>query len=535
MLPLARPPNSTRIPLALAACCLYPAARMASALSTTIVFPLSLNDPSLLGDANVDGDTTFDVINPASKDGAEVLAKVSLMDRSDANRLVQRSGNALESWRDGTTGTHRAGILSRWSNLIKENSEDLAAIMTYESGKPLVESRGEVSYATSFLDYYATEAVRPSSAGGGFITPTTFVTPEGAPRGKILAVQEAVGVTAMITPWNFPAAMITRKVGPALAAGCTAILKPSELTPLTAIALYQLGRRAGIPDGVFEIVTADRKSTPGVGEEFCTNPTVRKVSFTGSVTVGKEIMKQSAETVKKVSLELGGNAPFIVFDDTDIDLAVSAAISAKFRNAGQTCVCADRFLIHSSIEDKFCSKVIDRVSQFTVGCGIDPSTTMGPLITATAAQNIKEKVDEAISEGAKCILGGSLLPNVGPNFFEPTILKDISPSSRIWKEETFGPVFAMISFDKEEEAIELANDSSLGLASYLCSKDLSRVFRVAGKLETGLVGINEGIIATSVAPFGGVKESGLGREGSSKGIDEYLETKYMFINFDSKA
>lgn len=502
---------------------------MSSSLST---LSFRLTNPALLDKATTvkDGEATFDVVNPGSKDGNEVIAKCRQMGQSDARRIIETSAAALPAWRDGTTGMHRSKILLAWSDEIKANLDDIATIMTMESGKPLAESKGEVMYATSFLDYYAGEATRPTSAGGGFVAPTTFTNADGTPRGNIIAVHEAVGVTAMVTPWNFPAAMITRKVGPALAAGCTAVVKPSELTPLTAIALCELGKKAGIPNGVFELVTADKASTPGVGTELCCNPIVKKLSFTGSVNVGKLLMRQSADTVKKVSLELGGNAPFIVFDDADIDIAVDAAIASKFRHAGQTCVCADRFLVHKDVHAEFVSKLVDEVKKFNVGPGMVSSTTMGPLITSAAVQSVKAKVNEAISEGGKCLVGGSALPSCGPNFFEATVISDVDASSRLWCEETFGPVAAVRTFETEDEAIELANDCSVGLASYFCSKDLARVFRVARKIEAGIVGINDGIISTAVAPFGGVKESGLGREGSALGIAEYLETKYMFIN-----
>jgi len=490
-----------------------------------------LNNPSLLSSATINsGVKTFDVVNPGSKDGKEVIAKCRVMDQSDAKSIIEASAAALPAWRDETTCLHRSKILTKWSDEIKDNLEDVATVMTLESGKPLAESKGEVMYACSFLDYYAGEALRPTSAGGGFIAPTTFATPEGTPRGQILAIQEAVGVTAMICPWNFPGAMITRKVGPALAAGCTAVVKPSELTPLTAIALCELGKRAGIPDGVFELVVADTESTPAVGEEFCSNAIVKKISFTGSVAVGKLLARQSSDTVKKVSLELGGNAPFIVFDDADLDVAVASAIASKFRHAGQTCVCSDRFLCHQNVHDEFVSKFVAAVEQFKVAPGMDEGTTMGPLINSKAAESVRGKVQEAIAEGGKCVIGGSALPDVGANFFQPTIITNVDTKSRLWKDETFGPVAAIRSFDTEEEALAVVNDCSLGLASYFCSQNLSRVFRVAKKIETGIVGINDGIISSAVAPFGGIKESGLGREGSAMGIGEYLETKYIFLN-----
>ena len=512
-------------------------ARTASALST-MALPSSvreisfhLNNPLLLSATTINpGEKTFDVINPGSKDGKEVIAKCRVMGRSDAKNIIEASAAALPAWRDGTTCLHRSKILTKWSDEIKDNMEDMATIMTMESGKPLAESKGEVMYACSFLDYYAGEALRPTSAGGGFIAPSTFSTPEGTPRGQIIAINEAVGVTAMVTPWNFPAAMITRKVGPALAAGCTAVVKPSELTPLSAIALCALGKKAGIPDGVFELVVAGTDSTPAVGEEFCSNPIVKKISFTGSVAVGKLLARQSADTVKKVSLELGGNAPFIVFDDADVDVAVQAAVASKFRHAGQTCVCSDRFLVHQSIHDEFVSKFVAAVEQLKVAPGMNEGATMGPLIASNAAEIVRAKVEEAIAEGGKCVTGGSALPDVGANFFQPTIITEVDTESRIWKEETFGPVAAIRSFDTEEEALEVANDCSVGLAAYFCSQDLSRVFRVANQVETGIVGVNTGIISTASAPFGGVKESGLGREGSAMGIGEYLETKYMFVN-----
>uniref|UniRef100_A0A7S2XRR2 Succinate-semialdehyde dehydrogenase, mitochondrial n=1 Tax=Attheya septentrionalis TaxID=420275 RepID=A0A7S2XRR2_9STRA len=445
-------------------------------------------------------------------------------------KAIEKASSVFPSWRDGTTAHERSAILSRWSYLIKENTDDIATIMTLESGKPIQESQGEVAYGASFLDYYAAEAIRPTSAGGGFLTPTPFTTAEGGPRGKVIAVQEAVGVTALITPWNFPIAMITRKVGPALATGCTALVKPSELTPLTAIALKTLADRAGVPDGVFDLITCDSDATPDVGKEMCSNILVKKISFTGSTRVGKQLMKLGSDTVKRLSLELGGNAPFIVFEDADINQAVNAAMASKFRNAGQTCVCADRFLIHASVEEEFLLKLKEKVNQLSVNPGIDKGTTMGPLISSSAVLNVQKKVSEALDDGAECIAGGSPLEHLGPHFFEPTILRNVSLESRIWNSETFGPVAAIRTFETEEEAIQVANDSSTGLAAYFCSKDLARVFRVAGKLENGLVGVNDGIISTASAPFGGVKESGFGREGSQLGIAEYLNTKYIFLN-----
>jgi len=326
--------------------------------------------------------------------------------------------------------------------------------------------------------------------------------------------------------------MITRKAGPALAAGCTTVLKPSELTPLTALALSVLAKRAGVPDGVFEVVTADRDLTGEVGDEMCTNPIVKKISFTGSTPVGKLLMKLSSDTVKRVSLELGGNAAFVVFEDADIDLAVNAAMTSKFRNAGQTCVCSDRFIIQESVVEAFVAKLAEKVKELNVGHGMKDGVTMGPMISTLPVQNLKGKVDDAIAEGATCVIGGSPLPELGPNYFDPTILTNVSTKSVVWRTETFGPVVAVNTFKSEEEALSLANDTPTGLASYFCTKDMSRIFRFSGQLENGIVGVNEGIISNAAAPFGGVKESGLGREGSVLGINEYIETKYVFLNVD---
>mmetsp|Transcript_16398 Transcript_16398/g.23133 ORF Transcript_16398/g.23133 Transcript_16398/m.23133 type:complete len:523 (-) Transcript_16398:305-1873(-) len=500
--------------------------RYGHSLSTLSASSL-LKDPSLLLRKD-SSKASFEVRNPADPDS--VVANVAKMTQKDAQEAIDRCAKRLPSWRDETTGQHRSNLLREWSKLITENANDMATLMTLESGKPLQESLSEVGYATSFLDYYAAEAIRPTSVGGGFMVPSPFANLDGSPKGKIMAIQEAVGVTAMITPWNFPIAMITRKVGPALAAGCTTVVKPSELTPLSAIAMQQLALRANIPPGVFEIVTTDHDGTPAIGNEFCSNPMVKKISFTGSTVIGKLLMKLSSDTVKRLSLELGGNAPFVVFDDADIDQAVAAAVASKFRNAGQTCVCADRFLVHSSIHDEFVSKFVEKANGLQVGCGLDKETNMGPVITSQAADNIHAKVLEAIEEGATCELGGNKLLSLGSHFFEPTILTNVSPDSRVWNTETFGPVAAVRPFETEEEAAELANNSDFGLASYFMSKDMPRAFRFASKLESGLVGVNEGVFSTCVAPFGGVKESGLGREGSPIGIAEYLETKYVFIN-----
>lgn len=488
----------------------------------------SLKDPSLLPERAPEA-PSFEVRNPADPD--QIVGHVALQNQADTKKAIQRSAEVLPEWRDKTTAQHRSSLLQKWSQLIKENSEDIATIMTLESGKPLKEARGEVNYGLSFLDFYAGEAIRSSSAGGGFVAPTPFAKEDGSPRGQVMAIQQAVGVTGLITPWNFPIAMITRKAAPALAAGCTAVVKPSGLTPLTAMALHTLAIRAGIPENVFQLITTPDELASEVGEELCTNPTVKKISFTGSTAVGKLLMKLSSDTMKRLSLELGGNAPFIVFEDADIDKAVSAAMASKFRNAGQTCVCADRFLVHSSIHDEFVEKLAKQAQKIRVGPGIDEETVMSCLISEKAVASVATKVEDAIAKGSMCVTGGNRLLRMGSHFFEPTVLANVPLDSDIWQTETFGPVAPIRSFDTEEEALAVANDSSVGLAGYFCTKDLSRAFRFASSLECGLVGVNEGVISTCSAPFGGVKESGLGREGSSVGIAEYLEAKYVFVNF----
>jgi len=492
-----------------------------------------LDDPSILSASLSSQDSatdaiTFPVYNPASP--SQIVAQVTEMNDVDAREQIDRSSSILASWRDSTTALARGNLLTRWSALIKEHSKDIATIMTMESGKPINESLGEVGYAASFVDYYAAEAVRPTGAGGGFLVPSPFATPQGAPKGQLIATQQAVGVTGLITPWNFPAAMITRKVAPALAAGCTAIVKPSELTPLTAIALKNLSDRAGIPEDVFQLVTASKSTTPKVGTELCTNPNVRKISFTGSTRVGKELMKLSSDTMKRLSLELGGNAPFIVFDDADMDQAVAAAVASKFRNTGQTCVCADRFLVHESVFDEFCDRFAAEARSLKVGDGMDPTCKVGPLITENAAASVDAKVRSAIEAGAECLAGGKPLHDAGTHFYAPTVLRNVPRSEDLWKTETFGPVACINSFESEEEAIRTANDVEVGLAGYFCTRDLSRALRCSQRLECGLVGVNEGVISTAVAPFGGIKESGLGREGSPLGMAEYLETKYVYLN-----
>lgn len=505
---------------------------MSSALTTSI----NLKDPSLLrAPAITFHRESLEVYDPSSskediENGSAVIGLVEVMDRNDARKAIERSKEAFEKWKSKTTGMERSIMLAKWSHLMTEHADDLAKIMTLESGKPMKESLGEVAYGKSFVDYYAGEALKSNSAGGGSLHPSPFSHADGAPRGKLLSMNQPVGVTAMVTPWNFPLAMIARKVAPALAAGCTVVLKPSELTPLSAIALKELANRAGIPENVFQVIVADKRTTPEVGEEFCKNPIVKKISFTGSTTVGKLLMKMSSDTVKRLSLELGGNAPFIVFEDANLEQAANAAIASKFRNAGQTCVCADRFIIHESVEEEFIQILLEKISQIKVGPGLNEETTMGPLIEECVVSNIQEKVDEAIADGAECLVGGSPMTHVGPNFFEPTVLRNVLGESRIWNTETFGPVVAIRTFLHEDDAVELANDTNTGLASYFMTTDIDRIFRVSERLDNGLVGINDGVISTAVAPFGGMKESGLGREGSDAGIEEYLEKKYVFIN-----
>jgi succinate-semialdehyde dehydrogenase/glutarate-semialdehyde dehydrogenase len=485
-----------------------------------------LKNPSLLPEVDSHYIEVFDPSKPDS-----VVGRVRMMDREDAKRVIEQSHKALPSWRDGTTAMERSRLLTEWSRLISDNADDIATIMTLESGKSLKESQSEVNYGKSFLDYYAGEAIRPTGAGGGFLVPSPFPDEDGRPRGQIMAINQAVGVTTMITPWNFPIAMITRKVGPALAAGCTAVVKPSQLTPLTAVAIKTLADQAGIPPHVFQLVIASSETTSDIGNELSTNPLVRKISFTGSTRIGKLLMKQASDTCKRVSMELGGNAPFVVFGDANLDQAVEGAIASKFRNAGQTCVCADRFLVHSSVHDEFVDKLHKKVAELKVGPGIEPSTKIGPLITPSAVEKVHGVVQDAIKEGAKCLIGGSPLKDLGPNFYAPTILTNVSPDSDVWKEENFGPVVPVIRFDSDEEALALVNDVPVGLSSYFCTTNPSRAFSFAKAIEAGIVGVNDGIISTATAPFGGVKESGMGREGSPLGLAEYLETKYVFMNF----
>jgi len=470
----------------------------AAVRATVCSLNFPLNDSSLLplNTESLSPDKTFSVYNPAAPSKTHSSSIIATIPKIIQNKgggenisdfvkeAIQRSHEAQLAWRN-TTASHRGSLLRKWSDLIKQHSDDLVTIMTKESGKTFSESRGEVIYGASFVDYFSSAAmVSTNNAGGGVVIPTPFVKSDGmSPRGMAIAMKEPVGVAAMITPWNFPLAMITRKAAPALAAGCTAIVKPSELTPLTAIAVQTLALRAGIPEGVLQLVIShDRHSSSEVGSTFCTHELVKKISFTGSTKVGKILLEQASSTVKRMSMELGGNAPFIIFHDADIDIAVTAAMKSKFRGAGQTCVCADRFLVHSSIEEKFVDKLVEAVESIVVGDGTLETTTMGPLITSDAANSVYQKVQEAIQNGAECVVGGSRIQNLGDNFFEPTVLVNVKPGrDSIWDTETFGPVAAITTFHTDEEAIRMANDCSVGLASYICSGDVGRALSVASR------------------------------------------------------
>lgn len=476
-----------------------------------------LNDPGLLATkgyiagqwADAESGATFDVINPARGD---VVAKVADLSRKDVARAIEAARVAQKEWAS-RTAKERSVILRRWFDLMVEHQDDLATILTAEMGKPLAEAKGEIAYGASFVEYFAEEAKRVYGE-----------TIPGHQRDKRLTViKQPVGVVGSITPWNFPNAMITRKAAPALAAGCAFVARPAELTPLSALVLAVLAERAGIPAGVFSVVPSLDAS--GIGKEFCENPTVRKLTFTGSTQVGRILLRQAADQVMKCSMELGGNAPFIVFDDADIDQAVIGAIACKFRNNGQTCVCANRIYVQSGVYDEFAKKFADAVRALKVGDGLDGSD-LGPLVEAKAVEKVKDHIADATAKGATIALGGKP-HDLGPLFFEPTILTGVTQDMKVSQEETFGPMAPLFRFDTVDEVIEMANDTIFGLASYFYAKDLSRVYRVAEALEYGIVGINTGIISTEVAPFGGVKQSGLGREGSHHGIDEYLELKYM--------
>ena len=479
---------------------------------------LKLTDSRLLqSDAFIDGQWVaasqrFPVRNPATDD---VIADVADLGEAEARRAIEAAARAFPAWRK-KTAKERAAILRRWFELIMANQEDLARLMTAEQGKPLAETRGEVAYGASFIEWFAEEGKRVY----GDVIPTNQ---QGR---RIIVLKEPIGVVAAITPWNFPNAMITRKCAPALAAGCTFVIKPAEDTPLSALALAELGQRAGLPAGVFNVVPSDQAAK--VGAELTQNPLVRKFSFTGSTEIGKLLMRQCASTVKKVSLELGGNAPFIVFDDADLDAAVEGAMQSKYRNMGQTCVCANRFFVQDSVYDSFAEKLAAKVRVMKVGNGMDDGVVQGPLINEDGVEKVERLIDDAVKKGARIVVGGKRHP-LGHTFFEPTVLKEVTPAMAMAREEIFGPVAALYRFGTEEDAIRMANATEYGLAAYFYARDLGRVFRVAEALEYGILGINEGIISTEVAPFGGYKESGLGREGSKYGIEDYIEIKYLAL------
>jgi len=481
---------------------------------------MQLRDPGLLRDrAYIAGVwsgavANYPVHNPAN---GEHLADVPDMGAAEARRAIASADAALPAWR-ALTGKERAAVLRRWFELITANAGDIATIMTAEQGKPLAEARGEVAYGASFVEWFAEEGKR--------VYGDTIPAPTGDRR--LLVLKQPIGVCAAITPWNFPAAMITRKVAPALAAGCTVVVKPAEQTPLTALALMELADRAGFPAGVINVVTGSATSAPLIGGELTSNPTVRKLSFTGSTEVGRLLMAQCAPTLKKISLELGGNAPFIVFDDADVDAAVDGAMASKYRNAGQTCVCANRLLVQEGIYESFAAKLAAKVAALKVGAGSEEGVSQGPLIDAAALEKVEGHVADALAKGARVLTGGHRHAR-GGTFFEPTVLADVTPEMRCAREETFGPVAPLFKFRDEAEAIRLANATEYGLAAYFYARDVSRVWRVAEALEYGMVGINVGIIANEVAPFGGVKQSGIGREGSRYGIEEYLELKYLCL------
>ncbi len=478
---------------------------------------LSLKDPSLLRQqcyingqwADADSGKTIDVTNPATGEG---LGTIPNMGAAETRRAIEAASAAWPAWRK-KTAKERANILRKLYFLMMENQDDLGVLMTAEQGKPLAESKGEVAYAASFIEWFAEEGKRTYGD----------VIPAHQGDKRIVVTKEPVGVVAAITPWNFPAAMITRKAGPAMAAGCPIVLKPATQTPFSALALAELTHRAGVPAGIFNVVTG---SATAIGGEMTSNPIVRKLTFTGSTEIGKILLQQCAGTVKKTSMELGGNAPFIVFDDADLDAAVEGAIMSKYRNTGQTCVCANRILVQDSVYDAFAAKLTTAVAKLKVGDGLKGETQQGPLIDMKAVAKVEEHIADAVKKGAKVVAGGKRHA-LGHSFFEPTILVNVTTDMAVAREETFGPVAPLFRFKTEEEAVKLANDTEFGLAAYFYARDLGRVWRVAEQIESGIIGINTGIISTEVAPFGGVKESGIGREGSKYGIEDYLEIKYL--------
>jgi succinate-semialdehyde dehydrogenase/glutarate-semialdehyde dehydrogenase len=479
--------------------------------------PVALKDPKLFREqcyldgawTGADSRKSFAVHNPATGD---LLGSVPELGAAETKRAIEAAERALPAWR-AKTGKERGTILRKWNDLILANLDDLALLLTTEQGKPLAESKGEIQIGAAYVEWFAEEAKR--------IYGDTIPTPWADRR--IVVIKQPVGVCAAITPWNFPHSMITRKVAPALAAGCTVVLKPAEQTPFSALALAELAERAGFPQGVLNILTGD---APAIGGELCANPAVRKVSFTGSTEIGRLLMKQSAPTIKKISLELGGNAPFIVFDDADLDAAAEGAIISKYRNSGQTCVCANRLFVHDKVYDAFAAKLVEKVKALNVAPGTETGASQGPLIDAQALAKVEEHVADASAGGAKVLIGGKRHAR-GGTFYEPTVLANVLPVMKIFREETFGPVAPLIRFKTDAEVVDLANRTEYGLAAYFYSRDIGRIWRVAETLDYGMVGVNTGLITTEVAPFGGVKQSGLGREGSKYGCEEFVEVKYI--------
>ena len=487
------------------------------------VFPMKLNEPDLLRmQSYIDGKWVdardagvFAVDNPAT--GATV-AQVANLGASEAHTAIEAANKAFPAWR-AKTAKERSIILRKWFDLIVAHTDDLARIMTIEQGKPFAEAKGEIAYGASFVEWFAEQAKR--------VMGDTINSP--SPNSRIVVLREPIGVVAAITPWNFPTAMITRKVSPALAAGCTIVLKPAEQTPLSALALAELAQRAGIPAGVLNIISADSENSIEIGKVLCASPIVRKLTFTGSTPVGRILMQQSASTIKKMSLELGGHAPFIVFDDADIDAAIEGAMASKYRNAGQTCVCTNRFYVHAKVYDTFVDKLTAKVaSSLKVGEGFEDQVTTGPLIDDAAVAKVEQHLQDALSKGAKVHTGGAKHAR-GGRFYQPTVISNVSENMLCMREETFGPLAPIVKFEDEAEVIRLANNTEFGLASYFYSRDIGRIFRVAEALEYGMVGVNTGLISNEVAPFGGVKQSGLGREGSVYGMEDFIEMKYVCL------
>jgi len=487
------------------------------------VFPMKLNNPDLLRaqsyingkwvDAKDGG--VFAVDNPAT---GSHIAHVANLGAAQAQLAIDAASAAFPAWR-ARTAKERSVILRKWFDLIVANTDDLARIMTIEQGKPFAEAKGEIAYGASFVEWFAEQAKR--------VMGDTISAPIASNR--MLVLREPIGVCAAITPWNFPIAMITRKVAPAIAAGCTIVLKPAEQTPLSALALAELAEQAGIPAGVLNIITADSEQSIAIGKVLCASPTVRKLTFTGSTPVGRILMQQSAPSIKKMSLELGGHAPFIVFEDADIDAAIEGAMISKYRNAGQTCVCTNRFYVHANVYDSFAEKLAARVSgSLSVGEGFEDKVTTGPLIDEAAVAKVDEHVQDAVAKGAKILCGGAKHPR-GGRFYQPTVITQVSEDMLCMREETFGPLAPIVKFTDEAEVIRLANNTDYGLASYFYSRDIGRIFRVAEALEYGMVGVNTGLISNEMAPFGGVKQSGLGREGSVYGMDDFMEMKYVCL------